>query len=136
MLLRAIDGRFTGFQGGTLVDHGNESLAVKRVLGLSMKFPRESQKGAAAGVNPVPELLSPGPRCSLCQAPELCVSGPALSVSGPGAAPELFVPGPALAVSGPGALCVVPPALSRSVSGPARSLCQGCVSGRALFVGP
>ena len=75
MLLRAIDGCFTGFQGST-VDHGNESMAAKPISELSMKFPWESQKGSAIGVNPVPELLSPGPRCSLCQAPELCVSGP------------------------------------------------------------
>ena len=76
MLLGAIDGRFTGFLGDTVLDHGNESMAGKRISELSMKFPWESQEGSATGANPVPELLSPGLRCSLCQAPELCVSGP------------------------------------------------------------
>ena len=59
MRLRAIDGHFTGFQGGTVLDHGNESMAAKRSSGLSMKFPWESQKGSATAVNPVPELLNP-----------------------------------------------------------------------------
>ena len=59
MLLRAFDGHFRGFQGSTVLDHGTESMAAKRISGLSMKFLWESQKGFATGVNPVPELLSP-----------------------------------------------------------------------------
>ena len=106
MLLGAIDGRVTGFQGGTVLDDGNESLAGKRISELPMKFPWESQKGSATGANPVPELLSPGPRCSLCQAPELCVSGPGALCVGPRRC--IMVRVPALAVSGPGALCVGP----------------------------
>ena len=58
MLLRAIDGHFTGFQGGMVLDHGDASMAAKRFSELSMKFPWESQEGSATGVNHVPELLS------------------------------------------------------------------------------
>ena len=59
MLLVALDGRLAGFQGGAVLDHGNESMAAKRISELSMKFLWESQNGSATGVNPVPELLSP-----------------------------------------------------------------------------
>ena len=56
MLLRATDRRFTG---GAVVDHGNGSMAAKRISKLSMKFSCESQKDSATAANPVPELLSP-----------------------------------------------------------------------------
>ena len=80
-----------------------------------------------------PGALCVGPWRSLCRGGALCraalsVSGPALSVSRPGALSlflSLSVSGPGVSVSGPGVVCVGPrrclcqvPALSDFVSGP------------------
>ena len=59
MALRAIDGCFTCFEGSTVLDHGNEGTAAKRISELSMKFRWESQKVSATGVKSLPKLLSP-----------------------------------------------------------------------------
>ena len=80
MLLRAIDGRFTGFQGGTVLDHGSGEANFRAIhevsLGISKRFCHWCEPRARALEPWTPGALCVRHRSSVCRALALSVSGP------------------------------------------------------------